>query len=116
MKRITTPIFIWFFSCLFFLALIGKAEEANVAKKERNPMVPVDPSLFEAPVQKKTQERRDPYQIQGVGRSEKGTFVVLDGKVMREGETKGDITIVKINKTKVDILINGAEESIPIRQ
>ncbi|PIQ85475.1 MAG: hypothetical protein COV74_08270 [Candidatus Omnitrophica bacterium CG11_big_fil_rev_8_21_14_0_20_45_26] len=99
--------------------LILQADEAKEAYAEsvaieRNPMVPTNAALFESGVNKQVQKRRNPYRISGIGRTGSESYVMLDGKVYREGETKGEITVVKIGNTTVDILINGIPETLRV--
>ena len=106
------------FVCLTALLLFpGKtySEEAPVKAKERDPMTPVQASLFMDQSSKK-QAKRTSVRLQGVGHSEKGNYAIIEGKLIREGETKKGVTVVKVGDTKVDILVDGIEESIPIKQ
>lgn len=90
-------------------------EPKSVQKKAvRDPMMPVDMSIFD-PVKIRSVSRRLPFKIQGVGHSDRGSYVIIGGKVYREGETKGEITVVKIGGTQVDILVNDSPESLPIK-
>jgi len=82
---------------------------------ERDPMVPTNPHLFKsgALVERK-KVIRNPFKVVGTGSSAKGHYVVMNGRVYTEGETKGDITVVKITQTHVDILINGIPETLSV--
>ena len=95
---------------------IIESKPEEIKKPERDPMWPVSMALFEPVKQKQapTQKKQAPYRVQGKGRSSKGSYVVIGGNVIREGETKGEITVVKIGEVKVDILVNGIPESLPI--
>ena len=77
-------------------------------------MVPVDISLFQPSSAQKADVKTGVLIVQGIGRGTKGTYAVIDGQVFREGDTKDGLTVVKINDTKVDILVNGAAESLPV--
>ena len=90
------------------------AEEAQ-KKSPRDPMIPVDTSIFEV-VQRKVVAKRSPFKVQGVGRSEKESYVIIGGRVYQEGETKGEITVVKIGGAAVDILVNGSPETLSIKE
>ena len=100
---------------VIFNARILSAEEAAPKQKERDPMLPVQISLF-ADETPKAHVKRTSVRLQGVGHSEKGAYAIIEGKLIREGETKKGVTVVKVGDTKVDILIDGIEESIPIKQ
>lgn len=79
-------------------------------------MRPVNMSLFEQTAKKeKPVSKQTILRIQGVGRSEKGAYVVIDGKVFAEGEMREDIKVIKIGDTHVDILYQGEQESLPIK-
>ncbi len=96
------------------------AEVAETQRKEmsettldRDPMMPANSSIFE-PVKRQDAVKRSPFKVQGVGRGPRGIYVIIGGNVLREGETKDELTVVKIGKTKVDILLNGTPDSLPI--
>ena len=103
----------------FFLTipqrLYSQEENKGPAKGLRDPMVPSDMSIFEA-APKKAIVKRSPFKIQGVGRGEKNSYVIIGGKVYREGDTKGEITVVKIGGVSVDILVNGTPETLSIKE
>ncbi len=77
-------------------------------------MFPADPALFSSAALTSVSKRL-PFKVQGTGRSDKGVYVIIGGNVYREGDTKGEITVVKIGEEKVDILINGEPDSLQIR-
>lgn len=104
------------FILVFLAAAMWNAREAGSAQAERDPMMPVQMSLFRTDAPKVKVEKRTSFQIQGVGRGPRGNYVVIDGQVYAEGDTKKDITVVKIGETKVDILVDGLQESLPIVQ
>lgn len=93
------------------------AAEFDEKTRDRDPMKPVNMGLFEQPAPRK--EKLAPKQallkVQGVGRSGKGAYVVIDGKVLGEGEARDGVKIVKIGDTSVDILYQGEPESLPIK-
>ncbi len=96
---------------------VAQNQEVKTANKSsRDPMVPIDMSIFET-TPKKSITKRSPFKVQGIGRgSEEGAFVIIGGKVYREGETKGEITVVKITGTEVDILVNGSPETLAVKE
>src|SRR3989338_2546761 len=65
------------------------SETETPKKPIRDPMMPTDMSIFEV-VQKKV-IRRSPFKIQGVVRSDKDSYVIIGGKVYREGGNRGEI-------------------------
>ena len=102
---------------MLFLSLGLSAEEAVQKERpheSRNPMLPVNMSLFEATAPK-VAAKRQPFKVQGFGKSEKGTYVIIGGNVFREGDSKGEIKVVKIGEAKVDILVNGEPDSLPMK-
>lgn len=103
-----------------FLARVTAEEtasgEGEAEAQLRDPMTPANMSIFSEPVRpEKKQAKTGILQLQGVGRSSRGAYAVIDGNVIREGETKGEVKVVKIGETKVDILVNGEAESLPIK-
>lgn len=54
-------------------------------------------------------ERIDDLTVEGVVYDPRGSVVILNGAVLKEGEELGGVKIVKIEKNGVRLLLNGAE-------
>lgn len=80
-------------------------------------MVPQEMSIFQSKVQTPVKKvERAGFQVQGVGRGPRGAYVIIDGQAYAEGETRNNLTVVKINETSVDILSDGIPEALPIKK
>ena len=109
---ILLTIFLTFFPRAVFCE---EETKTQVKQQQRDPMIPFDMSIFDT-APKKAVVKRSPFKVQGMGRSDKEAYVIIGGKVYREGETKGEITVVKIGGTQVDILVNGSPETLLVKE
>ena len=106
-------------AALLWLVLVSpflEAQEQAKAKKEEKIQDIFEPSVRpKGPfISLKSDSREVDARLDGIGLGPRKAFAVINGKVYQQGEEKEGIEVAHIRKKEVDILINGAPETLAL--
>lgn len=117
--HLTKRLFFWILVSAFGIigsvqAVLADETAAYDTHQRRDPFVPlVTQSIREASGLAGI-ESADELKIEGVVCDPKGSVVIVNGTVLKEGEEVGALKIVKIDPGGAHISINGSESYIPL--
>ena len=104
------------FSCclvaLFWLGAVSPFLEAKEGEKIQDIF---EPSIkLREPSNLKSESTEVSARLDGIGLGSEKAFAVINGKIYQLGEEKEGIQVTHIRKKEVDILINGAPETLEL--
>ncbi|HTL70432.1 MAG TPA: hypothetical protein VL404_03980 [Candidatus Eisenbacteria bacterium] len=92
----------------------ASAEELYDAHGKRDPFVPLVTLTSRESSGLMGIESAGDINIEGIVYDPRGSVVVLNGSVLKEGEEMGSLKVVKIEPNGVRVLINGTESYISL--
>ena len=113
MKRLFLWILVFAFGIIFF-AESGQAADLYDSHGKRDPFVPLVTLTSRETTGIVSIESAEDINIEGIVYDPKGSVVIVNGSLMKEGQELGNIKVVKIRPDGVLFLINGTQSYVPL--